>query len=763
MLRGWCKQFCALRERGQSEVLGATLLTGIIVVLVALGGLFLFADFEGDDEQLLANIEGEITATDITLTHNGGDTFNSSEVAVVLTGDNERDLNLAADFNTTGGSGELAPGDVWEYNTSGDIILGEGRLLVIHEPTNTVLYDESYLIQVVPNGIELRVESFSDSGKQSDQADVYGDSDGVRWEYDAFVNFDDDSDPVKNPDLLNISFNKTTSALEHNGSTNDLVAYDPNAGPPENVTVTASVDGYESEDEVLVSVYPIANASISITDIGPANQSTSGLSSLSTNLNPPPITVGETLAVEFTITNNGAGPVVNETIELTAGKLGNETREIEDIVPNGDTLMRGASATEVVTFNTTGLNISGTDTYELEIAGNEDSQTVNITVQNSTISEFDVTNPTGRDIAVEFESSVNLSDIKADISGAETDNLTDFTQKQNSTAYIYNATYDASKDGDYNITLDTAEYREQDVASEQSDTVTVSVISQDKTLVFGDSSGTTATSGNENDTEDVGIDDVSALGPSSEDLTGDGTNDMPYIDSNGNLKLLNGTGGTQTLVPDSDGSSPAESKTLMAVGQWNGSDTSVFYADDNNDALYRVDDSGSTTEVVDPGDGAQGVLGTGDIDDDGTRELIFSDGSQQVQYLESDGSVTKLSGGGVGSNNGLGVGRPPDFDGDGTVRALVVDGSNRVKLVGDAEPTKTFDTDSSTNVKTNAKKAPLTATDVDNDGTDEIVYIGNDDGKLKYVDDPLGNPTIEFLKDEDGNKISGDDNLGVVS
>jgi hypothetical protein len=1103
MVQGWWKQLRALRERGQSEVLGATLLTGIIVVLVALGGLFLFADFEGDDEQLLANIEGEITATDITLTHNGGDTFNSSEVAVVLTGDNERDLNLAADFNTTGGSGELAPGDVWEYSTNGSVLLGEGRLLVVHEPTNTVLYDEGYLIRVVPGGIEIRVESFSDSGKQSDQADVYGDSDGVRWNYDAFVNFDDDSDPVRNPDILNISLDPdpdTQDALENNNSTKDLVAYEPDSGPPENVTVTASIDGYDGEDEVLVSVYPIADVNVTVDEVGKAGTlSSSGFSTLSTDTTE--LIEGETLKVRFNITNEESYPAIDREVKLFANATGGKTigpnsttierldggetvtRNLTLDTRKGDggdgstnytvTLVTDGSKTEAsedvvvfepISFNVTNVELNTTqpvrgdnfmanvtlknegglegttnltvdpgslgtnktadditldggnstkrnftlkaskvgeytvkasedtnsstgtatlnvlqpaalnvlieepdivqntlysrennsldvtvnvtntgntpaigDFVNLRLGGYKDTKMINnlgsgdnviktfsipkgelnlgdytvkvfsnttidtadvqivdkstelvatlsdeevtpsgtadadlavvsldgtgedisayqlkLSYDNSVadfdsvksgdwdsssatdtgdkiltnnfglddstpsepaltfrfdassqgisniefnnsgaggdnaildssnynvffdngsvevsgpadVSNFAVSNPTGREVDIEITSSGLLSEIQVSVSGESAATLTeaDFTESYSNGEYSYKATYEAPSDGDYTVTLDTAiGLTGQDDASGQSETVTVSIISQDETVLY---QGLTATSGDGGDTAQLGPDSVNALGPSSEDLTGDGTNDMPYIDSNGNLKLLNGTGGTQTLVPDSDGSSPAESKTLMAVGQWNGSDTSVFYADDNNDALYRVDDSGSTTEVVDPGDGAQGVLGTGDIDDDGTKELIFSDGSQQVQYLESDGSVTKLSGGGVGSNNGLGVGRPPDFDGDGTVRALVVDGSNRVKLVGDAEPTKTFDTDSSTNVKTNAKKAPLTATDVDNDGTDEIVYIGNDDGKLKYVDDPLGNPTIEFLKDEDGNKISGDDNLGVVS
>lgn len=276
-----------------------------------------------------------------------------------------------------------------------------------------------------------------------------------------------------------------------------------------------------------------------------------------------------------------------------------------------------------------------------------------------------------------------------------------------------------------------------------------------KTVVFSSGSGLKAVSGDGGNRTSLPPSNVNALGPLDTDLTGDGANDLPYIDSSGNLRIVDADGDGQTLVSSSDPSNPETSKTLMATGRWNGSDRSVFYANENNDAIYRVNNSGTPTVVAKPGDGAQAVMGTGDIDGDGTLELLFGDASQQVQYLEPDGTVTPLSGGQSGSNNGIGTGQPPDFDGDGVVRVVVVDGSNNVKIVGDAESSKTF-------TSTDAKKSPVTAADVDGDGGLEVVYIATS-GNIKYVDNPLAGSSVETLRDKSGNTVTASDELGVVS
>jgi PKD repeat protein len=281
------------------------------------------------------------------------------------------------------------------------------------------------------------------------------------------------------------------------------------------------------------------------------------------------------------------------------------------------------------------------------------------------------------------------------------------------------------------------------------------ILNKGNTIVFNDG-GVKAIAGNGSNVSLIGVSgSPKALGPPEADLTGNGSVDLPYIKGS-SLKIIDSAGNIKTLVGGGN-SKPSNQNSLLAVGQWNGNKTSVFYIgkDKSEDTIYRVNNGGSVTVVARPGNGADAVMGTGDIDGDDTAELLFVDGSQQVRYLEPNGNIGKLTGGDVGSSSGLGAGQPSDFDNDGTVRAVIVDGSANVKIVGGAEPDITF-------TSTNAKKAPVTTADVDGDSDLEIVYVGSN-GNLRYVDDPLGSPTTEFLTDDDGNRISASNKVGVVS
>jgi len=256
-----------------------------------------------------------------------------------------------------------------------------------------------------------------------------------------------------------------------------------------------------------------------------------------------------------------------------------------------------------------------------------------------------------------------------------------------------------------------------------------------------------------------------ALGPVTTDLTGDGRPDIPYVNSADEIVITNDSNATTTLATDADlpSSQIRSSKTRLFAGSWNGSPPSVFFVNENKDTIYRVAPGGSPQVVADSGtldDDAQAVLGTGDIDGDGDEELLFADGSQEVQYIDPDGSKGEVPNGGVGSNNGVGSGSIADFDDDGTVVVVTVDGSGAIKLVGDSPPSgegsEVLTADSE------ATKSPVTVADVDLDGENEIVYVGADDTKLKYVDDVRGSNTVKFLRDDDGDKIDAEDTTGVT-
>lgn len=238
-------------------------------------------------------------------------------------------------------------------------------------------------------------------------------------------------------------------------------------------------------------------------------------------------------------------------------------------------------------------------------------------------------------------------------------------------------------------------------------------------------------------------------GPPEVDYIDDGTNDLPVVDGRGHLLVTNEAGDMEKLIHSSDSESPKKTKSIIGVFNWK-SYGSIFYAGQDG-KIYSVGSSGSPTSVANPSNGVDGIVDSGDIDNDNNDELLFVDSSQQLRYINQDSSISALSGIQVGSNNGLGVNSGAvDFDGDGIVRIPVVNGGNDIVLVGDSEPDVTIS-------GVNAMKAPIATVDGDGDGKEEIFYTDKDSGKIKFVDNVLSTPSTSFLLDKDGNKVSGDD------
>ena len=254
------------------------------------------------------------------------------------------------------------------------------------------------------------------------------------------------------------------------------------------------------------------------------------------------------------------------------------------------------------------------------------------------------------------------------------------------------------------------------------------------------------------------VSDVAGVGDVTVNLTDDGRRDVPLVTTGDDIVITNGTNETTTFASSSDIPGTIESeKTKLTTGRWNGSPPSVFFVNENHDTLYRVDDGGSPVVVATPPDGVQAVVGVTDIDDDGADELVFADGSQQLRYLEPNGTTRNIDGGQLGSNNGIGAGSIADFDGDGRTSVAGVDGSNVVTYVEPADEGQV------TIGGTDAKKAPVTAADVDGDSDPEIIYVGNDDGRIRYVDDVADSPVVKLLTDGGGDRIDGSDSSGIGS
>jgi FlaG/FlaF family flagellin (archaellin) len=125
--------------RAQSEVVGVVFLTVVVAALALLVGAAVIAGSTGDDAPT-ADFVVETTATNVTLTHNGGDNLALSELTVYLEGDGSRQQFTPSPSDTDDGDATLRPGERIEYAHSfGD---GDLTVLVVHEPSSTVLFEE---------------------------------------------------------------------------------------------------------------------------------------------------------------------------------------------------------------------------------------------------------------------------------------------------------------------------------------------------------------------------------------------------------------------------------------------------------------------------------------------------------------------------------------------------------------------------------------------------------------------------------------------
>lgn len=260
---------------------------------------------------------------------------------------------------------------------------------------------------------------------------------------------------------------------------------------------------------------------------------------------------------------------------------------------------------------------------------------------------------------------------------------------------------------------------------------------------------------------DLGVADAQAIGPATADITGNGLNDLPYVDGNsGALKLIDSSGAESTLVGGGSNAAPSTSKTLLAVGRWNQSGPSVFYADDSGKSIYQVSpghdpellaNSGSESRGASLEHGVKAIMGVASFNEEDENQLLFVDTTNDIKYLRSNGGVEELDSElEVSSSNGIPAGQPVEFD--GTEWAIFVE-QNDIRLVTSDENIKLEDK--------NPKKAPLTAVDIDGDGNKEIVYIGNGN-KIHYTRDLTGSSRVRKLVDENGNEIKAKWSIGVA-
>lgn len=131
--------------RGQSEVVGSILLVAVIVIAVSTIGTIVFGGILSEDDPVSAVIDGDVTLEDdgtVRFQHGGGDSLAAADLAVVARSEStDRRLSFTVENIRGNGDEYFDPGERW---IDSNISFGTGervRLLLVHEPTGTVLFD----------------------------------------------------------------------------------------------------------------------------------------------------------------------------------------------------------------------------------------------------------------------------------------------------------------------------------------------------------------------------------------------------------------------------------------------------------------------------------------------------------------------------------------------------------------------------------------------------------------------------------------------
>jgi PKD repeat protein len=137
----------ASSARAQSEVVGVVLVTGIVLLLAVGAGAVVVSNVLTQSQDVPSvDVEGQATTAYVTLEHAGGDSVATSSVAVVLDARGRTRYPLDSFTQRVGDDpSRFEPGDTWRRinDVGGDSI----RVLVVHEPTNTVLDEERFAVE----------------------------------------------------------------------------------------------------------------------------------------------------------------------------------------------------------------------------------------------------------------------------------------------------------------------------------------------------------------------------------------------------------------------------------------------------------------------------------------------------------------------------------------------------------------------------------------------------------------------------------------
>lgn len=229
------------------------------------------------------------------------------------------------------------------------------------------------------------------------------------------------------------------------------------------------------------------------------------------------------------------------------------------------------------------------------------------------------------------------------------------------------------------------------------------------------------------------------FGPPSADFDCDGKMEIPYVDGNGGITIVDVDGETQTLV-----ASGVRNDARLGVGDYDGDGTTavVYPNAADNDHLYRAEHNGDNVMIG--AVSAASVGGVTDFNGDGDQDVVYTDDKRNLLYYDEGSEFST----GIKAACVMCIGAPTDFDGDGSERVPFSKNNGDI-LLADSQGNEELVWSGG-----GGALGSLASFDWNDDGTPDVVAVGSDNRLywIDYADGSLNGP----ITDSGGTALTGD-------
>jgi hypothetical protein len=251
------------------------------------------------------------------------------------------------------------------------------------------------------------------------------------------------------------------------------------------------------------------------------------------------------------------------------------------------------------------------------------------------------------------------------------------------------------------------------------------------------------------------------VGPIEKDLDNDGRLELPYIDGNGNIKIVDKTGGPTKFV---DSSKVKTGTTRIGVGDLDGDGTPAVIFRGTSSRISKKEVGGSVRSIKYT-DGnsnvdlkGHAVAGVADFDSKGSPELVYVESTDNSELATFDPDEKNGKGKQRVLNEKPGspnaIGSPGDYDGDGEQEVPYVTQSDELALIDNGKKVTVL-TGSGTPKPTTS---PMGRLDVTGDANPEVIFRGANN-QIYYA---TADGSVEPLLDRYGRELPTKSGPGVT-